>query len=113
MSTRIAKWRVIVRKSIRINNVRFTFEGTKAPFKRETTKNGRRMFVVTIDMKGLKHGVYVARVKYRFVRRPGAPLSEAQRPSVPRRKVHYFRACYGNPKGGLGEGMNPYPVTLL
>ena len=72
-------------------------------------------------MRGLTKGIYVARVRYRITRIAlpglGVTLDDPDsfgRPSrIDRRKIHYFRACYGNPKGGGGEGPNAYPVTLL
>jgi hypothetical protein len=95
---RQTKWRVIVRKTIRVKSVKFTFNGEKAPFERTKTKGGRRMFLVSIDMRGLAKGTYVARVKYQVVGRPT---------KFDRRKVHYYRTCGGK------DSLNAYPVTVL
>jgi Collagen triple helix repeat (20 copies) len=117
ISNRVATWRVIVRRGLRIRRVRFSFEGVPATFTRGRTPGGRRVFRVRIDMRGLPRGIYVARVRYRVV--DGSLLDRLAdgafgRPGrLDRRKVHYFRTCYGNPKGGGGEGPNQYPVTVL
>jgi hypothetical protein len=58
------------------------------------------VYRVTIDMSGLRRGVYVARVRYRI---------DGQRST----RIHYYRACTGNPKGGGPEGPNRFPVTVL
>ena len=119
ISARIARWRIIVRQNVRVRIVGTTFEGVRATRTRFRTAGGRVGYRVRIDMRGLPRGVYVSRVKYRFTRVTGpAGLNldpdNFGRPSrIVRRKVHYWRACYGNPKGGGGEGMNAYPVTLL
>ena len=118
VSNRVAKWRITVRKNVRVRIISTTFEGVHAPIiKKGRTPGGRRFFIVRINLAGLKHGVYAARVKYRFTRVPFAtpfdPADFGRPASIVRRKVHLFRACYGNPKGGKGEGLNPYPVTLL
>ena len=63
------------------------------------------MFVATINMRGLARGIYVARVRYRVSVR-GREFRRATH-------VHYWRTCYGNPKGGGPEGMNRFPVELI
>lgn len=75
-----------------------TFNGEKAKVTKTRTKGGRRMFVVTVDMRGLPKGTYVARVKYE--------LAEALT-KFPRRKVHYYRACGGK------DSLNAYSIVTL
>jgi len=89
---------VIVRKTIRVSDVKFRFNGASAPFTRTRTPGGRRMFVVTIDMRGLAKDVYVARIRYQIVGRPT---------KFPRSKVHYYRTCGGK------DSMNAYTVTVI
>jgi hypothetical protein len=117
ISNRVATWRVIVRRGVRVRNVRFSFEGVRTSAVRGRTPGGRVVYRVRVDMRGLPRGVYVARVRYRQT--AGGLLDRiadgafGRPPRIDRRKVHYFRACYGNPKGGGGEGPNQYPITLL
>jgi hypothetical protein len=103
-STRIARWRLVVRRANRVRNFRASFEGVRAPVQRGI-RSGRRAFRVTVDMTGLPRGMYVARVRYR-VSRNGGPFRRTT-------KIHYYRACTGNPKGGGPEGPNTFQITTL
>jgi len=82
-----------------VTNLRASFEGVRAPVTR-STRRGRQVFVVRIDMSGLQRGIYVARVRYRIDGRRST-------------RIHYFRPCVGNPKGGRREGPNRIEVTVL
>lgn len=75
-----------------------TFNGEKAKVTRTHTKGGRRMFVVRIDMRGLKFGVYNARVRYRLA---------GDHRKFPRSKVHLYRACGGK------DSMNAKSIITL
>jgi len=104
VSSRVATWVLVVRKTHRIRGIRGSFEGTRARVRRSTFK-GRFAYKIRIDMHGLKHGIYVAKARYRVSKNGGA-FRRSQR-------VHYYRACYGNPKGGGVQGPNRFPVTIL
>ncbi len=80
------------------------FEGVPAPFT-ESMVRGRRVFVATIDMRGLPAGVFVARIRYSVSGRAGAFRRGTN--------VHWWRTCLGNPKGGGPEGLNRFPVQII
>lgn len=103
-SKRTATWLLVVRRTVRVTNLRASFEGVSAPTRR-TTVRGRQAYRVTIDMTGLPRGIYVARVRYRIAR--GGSASRAWT------RIHYYRGCYGNPKGGGLEGPNQFTTTIL
>ena len=67
---------------------------------RSRTPQGRRMLRVRIDSRGLPRGIYFARIRYRVNGRLGT-------------RHHGFRFCYGNPKGGGGEGPNRFPIDVV
>jgi len=104
-STRTARWRVIVVRSHRVRGLRAFFEGSRTPVTRGRTPNGRVMYTVRINLSGLPRGVYTARVRYRVSVRGGSF----------RRGTHvsHRRACYGNVRGGFGEGLNRFPIALI
>jgi|RhiMetStandDraft_4_1073278.scaffolds.fasta_scaffold56759_1 collagen triple helix repeat protein len=97
-STRIAKWRIIVARGHRFRLLSATFEGSRARVTRRGTARGRRVFIVRIDSRGLPRGIYFGRIRYVLDGNKGTAH-------------HGFRFCYGNPKGGDGEGPNRYSVT--
>jgi hypothetical protein len=105
VSTRSAKWRVIVARNHRVRNLRATFEGASTPVTRTHTRNGRVMYVVSINLAGLPRGTYAARVKYQVSNRGRAF----------RRGTHITlrRTCYGNVRGGFGEGLNRFPIAII
>jgi len=105
LSTRTAKWRVIVVRSHRVRGLRAFFEGSRTPVKKSRTRNGRVMYTVTIDLSGLPRGVYAARVRYRVSVRGGAFRRGTN--------VSHRRACYGNVRGGFGEGLNRFPIAVI
>ena len=116
VSTAVRQWRIIQRTNIRVRILSTRFEGVLAPRTRGTTPGGRTFWRVRINMRGLTKGVYVAKVRYRIVSRNRAARDPGAfgRPSrLVRRQVHYFRACYQGLPGGIAEGLNQYPVTLL
>lgn len=104
-STRVAHWRLVVRKGHRVRALRGSFEGVRADVERGV-RRGRRAFRVEIDMTGLPKGIYVARVRFRIDTGNGRGFHRSTR-------VHLFRTCVGNIKGGLGEGPNRLPITIL
>jgi len=106
-SSRTARWVLVVRRSVRVRNVTASFEGRRAPIRRRTL-GGRVSYVVTIDATGLNRGIYTARVRYRIAN-PAVNGGRERRFT----KVHYYRPCYGNPKGGLREGANQFSRTIL
>jgi hypothetical protein len=93
-----------VRRKVTVTRLRGSFEGVSAHVSKGT-RRGRVSYVVTIDMRGLNRGIYVARVRYRQQVGSG--------PVRKNTKVHYYRPCYGNPKGGLHAGANRFPITIL
>jgi hypothetical protein len=105
VSSRTAKWRVIVRRSHRVRNLRAFFEGSRTPVRKTRTRNGRVMYVVTIDLSGLPRGVYTARVRYRVSNRGRAFRRGTN--------VSHRRTCYGNVRGGFGEGLNRFPIAVI
>jgi hypothetical protein len=58
------------------------------------------MFIVRIDSRGLPRGIYFGRIRYTVDGRRGT-------------RHHGFRFCYGNPKGGDGEGPNRFPIDVV
>jgi hypothetical protein len=57
-------------------------------------------------MTGLRRGLYVARVRYQITRQSTGQTRF-------RTRIHYYRACEGNPKGGGLEGPNTNRITIL
>ena len=104
-SGRTARWRVIVVRTHRVRNLRASFEGSPAPVTRSRTPGGRVMYTVRIDLSGLPRGVYAARVRYQ--------VSVRGRAFRRGTNVSLRRACYGNVRGGSGEGLNRFPVALI
>ena len=104
-SSRVATWTMFVARNHRVRNLRVTFEGNTVLPAAGRTKGGRIRYVVPIDLTGLPRGIYVARARYE--------VSVKGRRFVKNQHTHYFRACYGNPKGGRLEGPNRFPVELL
>ena len=105
ISGRIARWRVIVVRTHRVRNLRAFFEGSPTPVTRTRTRGGRVMYVVRINLSGLPRGVYTARIRYRVSVR-GHPFRRGTR-------ISYRRACYGNVRGGYGEGLNLVSIALI
>jgi hypothetical protein len=103
-SRRIARWTLVLRNRVTVSNFRAQFEGVNARVTR-TTYRGRRAIRVAIDMRGLHRGIYTARAVYR-IRVGDGRLRRTQR-------VHHFRPCYGNPKGGGPESPNRFPIDIL
>lgn len=105
ISGRTATWRVIVVRNHRVRGLRAFFEGARTPVSRSRTRNGRVMYTVRIDLSGLPRGVYAARVRYR--------VSVRGRPFRRGTNVSLRRACYGNVRGGFGEGLNRFQIALI
>lgn len=106
-SNRVARWILVVRNSVTVTRVQASFEGVRAPIRRRTL-GGRVSYVVTINASGLVRGIYTARVRY-LISNPAVNGGKFRRFT----KVHYYRPCYGNPKGGLREGANQFQRTIL
>jgi len=90
-----------------VTGLRASFEGVPAKTERGI-RQGRRAYRVTIDMRGLNRGLYVARVRYRI-----DPDRSGPRRARNATRVHFYRACTGNPKGGGSEGPNDQGITIL
>jgi len=106
VSNRTGQWRLLARTvRVRISNVRVSFEGNRLPIRRSTF-NGRPVFKATIDMTGLRRGIYTGRVRYTITTRS---TGRSRRWT----KVHHWRVCYGNPKRGGREGHNAFTTTIL
>jgi hypothetical protein len=90
---------------VRISRVRVTFEGVRVPVRRSTFR-GRPVYKATIDMTGLKRGIYTGRVRYRITTRSTGKSRNWT-------KVQSWRPCYGNPEGGRNEGHNQFTTTIL
>ena len=96
---------MIVVRTHRVRNLRAFFEGSPTPISRTRTRGGRVMYIVRIDLSGLPRGVYTARIRYRVSVR-GRPFRRGTNISI-------RRACYGNVRGGFGEGLNRFPIALI
>jgi hypothetical protein len=103
-SRRLGTWTLVVRRSVSVTGLRASFEGVSARVTKGTYR-GRVAYRVRIDMRGLHRGTYTARANYRISVRGGAVRRGTN--------VHYFRPCYGNPKGGGPEGMNRFPIQII
>ena len=96
---RVAKDTILSRGKVR--NLKAWFEGKRLKLKRVRTPDpapsskGRKLhkWTISVDLRGLERGTYVVRVRY-------------VKGGRKRTAVHYHRVCYGNPRGGYGEGMN-------
>lgn len=93
-----------MRKRVTVRNFRASFEGVRAT-SRKGTRSGRVAYRVRINMRGLTKGVYAARAIYQV--RVGNGVFKR------RMRVHLFRPCYGNPKGGRHEGLNRLPIDII
>jgi hypothetical protein len=106
ISQRVARWRLLARSvRVRISNVRVSFEGNRVRTTRRSFR-GRTVYFARIDMSGLRHGIYTGRVRYVITNR-------ATGVSHRWTKVHHWRTCYGNPKGGGSQGHNAFTTTIL
>ena len=105
LSTRSAIWRVIVLRTHRVVGLRAFFEGSPAPVTRSRTRNGRVLYTVRINLEGLPRGIYTARVRYR--------VSVRGRAFRRGTNISLRRTCYGNVRGGFGEGTNRFPIALI
>jgi len=97
----VAKWELVVRKTVRVTRLRAWVEGRRTTFVRSRTAGGRVKYTVAINLRGVaRPGVYVARVRYRVNGKRNT-------------KVHYFRTCIGNPLGARPEHANRFAITIL
>jgi hypothetical protein len=102
ISTRIASWHLVVRKSVRVSRVRFSFNGKATTFTRFRLQ--RVHYRARVDLRGLPPGVYGARIRYNL-RKVGS------RTVRPRSKVHLYRVgCPGQYGPG---GLNVTELTVL
>jgi len=101
-STRVATWHLVVRKSVRVSRVRFSFNGRPTTFRTQRFK--RLHYYARVDLRGLPPGVYGARIRYNL-RKVGS------RTVRPRSKVHLYRiGCPGQYGPG---GLNVTELTVL
>lgn len=103
-STRKVEWLLVERSTVRITNLRATFENKKVAVHSHAPVKGRKAHLVKIDMTGLKRGIYVARVKYTINYLRGARRGTSRKWT----KVHSYRACYSK----LGDP-NQFTTTIL
>lgn len=95
-SNRVAKLRIKADTGDVVRGLKVRLEGKRQKVKRVGANHWR----ARINLRGLARGVYVVRVTAR----------------VNGRKVlhkHYYRALYGNPRGGLGESLNQRTIVRL
>ena len=95
-SKRVAKLRVKARAGHVVRQLRVTLEGRRQKIRRVR----RGEWIATIDLRGLRRGVYSARVGARV---DGVRVT----------CTHLYRVLYGNPRGGKGESLNSHPVVRL
>ena len=93
-----------MRRNVEVRRFTARFEGVRARVTRGSYR-GRVAYRVRIDMRGLPRGIYTARARYQVSVRD----ARFRRSS----RVHHFRPCYGNPKGGGPEGPNRAPIDFL
>jgi hypothetical protein len=91
---------LVVRRDVTVTNLRALVEGVGTTFVKSRTRDGRVKYTVAVDLKGLRAGVYTARVRYRVDGRRNT-------------KIHLFRTCTFNPKGGRPEHLNRFAITVL
>jgi len=101
---RKVQWLLVVRSVVRVSNLRATFENKPVAVRRHAPVRGRTAYQVTIDLTGLRRGVYFARVKYVLTNLRGPRAGESHKWT----KVHLYRACYGK----LGDP-NQFTTTIL
>ena len=100
VSTRIAKWRIIIANGVRFRLLSATFEGARARVTR--TPHSAR----TAHARGADQLAWpAARDLLRAHQIPGQRPTQHPPPG--------FRFCYGNPKGAVGEGPNRFPVDVV
>lgn len=95
-SGRVAKLRIKARAGHVVRHLRVRLEGRRQALRRV----GRGEWIATINLRGLRRGVYSARV---IARVDGARVT----------CTHLYRVLYGNPRGGKGESLNSHPVVRL
>jgi hypothetical protein len=90
---------VIKRNGARsVRALKVWFEGKRLKLRK--TSNGRN-WVTKVDLRGLTRGVYSVRVH--------AIVNNDHQ----YREMHYYRACYGNPKKGFADSLNAYKQIRL
>jgi hypothetical protein len=96
VSRRVAKLRIVARTGHTIRHLRVNLEGRAAQVKR----TGPRTWIATIDLRGLRRGIYAAHVTARVNDRTV-------------KRAHLYRVLYGNPRGGAKSGPNSSSVVRL
>jgi hypothetical protein len=99
VSARKTTWLLVVRKVATVTRLRASFNGKPTRVRRLEIR-GRKAYRVTVDMTGLKHGVYVARVRYRISVRGSRTRNST--------RVQLFRACYAK-----GDSPNRWTTTII
>jgi hypothetical protein len=103
-STRTVNWLLVERSTIRITGLTATFENKPVQVRSHAPVRGRTAHQVTIDLSGLRRGIYFARVRYVIHYQRGARAGQSRKWT----KVHAYRACYGK----LGDP-NQFTTTIL
>jgi hypothetical protein len=95
-SKRVAKLRIKARAGHFVRHLRVNVEGRRAKVRRVR----RGEWIATIDLRGLRRGVYAARVTARV---------DGRRVTC----THLYRVLFGNPRGGKGESLNSHAIVRL
>ncbi len=102
VGTRVASWHLVVRKSVRVSRVRFSFNGRATTF--TTFRIQRLHYRARVDLRGLPPGIYGARIRYNLRRVGSTRVTQ-------RSKVHLYRiGCPGQYGPG---GLNVTELTVL
>ena len=95
-SKRVAKLRIKARAGHVVRHLRVGVEGR--PTKVRRVRRGE--WIATIDLRGLRRGVYAARVTARV---------DGRRVTC----THLYQVLFGNPRGGKGESLNSHVIVRL
>ena len=95
-SGRVAKLRIKARAGHVVRHLRVGVEGRRAKVRR--VRQGE--WIATIDLRGLRRGVYAARVTARV---------DGRRFTC----THLYRVLFGNPRRGKGESLNSHAIVRL
>ena len=95
-SRRVAKLRIKATAGHTVRHLRVRVEGRRAKVRHVR----RGEWIATIDLRGLRRGVYAARVTARV---------DGRRVTC----THLYRVLYGNPKGAKGDSLNSHSSVRL
>lgn len=95
-SNRVAKLRIKADRGDVVRGLNVSLEGKRQKVRRLDARTWRAQ----VNLRGLERGVYVVRVTARV---NGQKILHK----------HYYRVLYGNPRGGIGESLNPRTIVRL